>query len=284
MLRKAVRFLPVLLIGALGAFAQGNFAHWTYGGGYTATFTLVNQDALDPAPASLYLFNDDGSAATVPILINGTAAPTASPYNFTIPANGAISIVVPDPGTPAAPWGWAQVVTTGVGGPVNGQLNFRRASGGSAPATETVVPLSGTGSSAYCLPIYAPSPVTIIPFDNTAPHGTAIALANTTANALTLNFEFDDQSGNVLSTYANVKLPADANFPALFAQPGMPAMSHTAWDMPSTYKETASKAGTLKITWTSSNSSVVPQSSDIAIIALFYTSANTLTTVLPITQ
>lgn len=261
MSRSGSRFqLLVLFACTFLARAQGNLAHFTYGGGYTSTFTFVNQDTTTAANASLYFYNDDGSAATVPV--GGVSTP--SPYNFTIPANGSATFVLPDPGIGNAPWGWAQLVVTD-SGPVNGQLTFRRSAGASAPATETVVPLSGT-QGACLLPLPNSTPVTVIPFDNTTGvHGTAIALANTTSSTLTLTFEFDDQAGNVISRHANISFGAK---------------NHTAWLMTaaSEYPETTNKVGALKITG-------MPYSSDLAVVALlFNTASNTLTTVLPITQ
>jgi hypothetical protein len=252
--------LLVLFACAALARAQGNLAHFTYGGGYTATFTFVNQDKANAANASLYFYNDDGSAATVPV--GGVSTP--SPYSFTIPANGSATFVLPDPGAGNAPWGWAQLVVAD-SGPVNGQLTFRRSASASAPATETVVPLSGT-QTVCLIPLPGSTPVTIIPFDNTTGvHGTAIALANTTSSALTLTFEFDDQSGNVISQHANIILGAK---------------NHTAWLMTASneYPETTNKIGAMKITG-------MANSSDLAIVALlFNTASNTLTTVLPIMQ
>jgi hypothetical protein len=261
MARNALRHALVLLIvSACGAFAQGNFAHFTYGGGYTSTFTFVNQDATTAAKASLYFYNDDGTAATVPV--GGSAA--ALPYSFTIPAKGSATIVLPDTGVSNALWGWAHLEVTNYV-PVNGQLTFRRSAGASAPATETVVPLSG--ANAACLIPFPPSaPAVVIPFDNTAgQHGTAIALANTTGSELSLAFEFDDQSGNVISTATSVRLAA---------------LGHTAWLMTAAdeYPQTDNKVGTLKITG-------MTNSSDVAAVALWFnTASNTLTTVLPIVQ
>jgi hypothetical protein len=224
------------------------------------TFTFVNQDTTAAASASLYFYNDNGTAATLPM--NGVSMP--SPYSFTIPANGSTTVLLPDPGTSNAPWGWAQLVVTD-SGPVNGQLIFRRSGSASAPATETVVPLSGVQTPCI-IPLPDTTPVTIIPFDNTTDvHGTAIALANTTSAALTLTFEFDDQAGNVISKHANVSLGAK---------------NHTAWLMTAAneYSETANKVGTMKITGMS-------YSSDLAVVALlFNTASNTLTTGLPILQ
>jgi hypothetical protein len=258
---SASRVLRLVLFACASlARAQGNFAHYTYGGGYTATFTFVNEDPSNVAQASLSFYNDDGSAATVPL----AGVSTPSPYNFTIPANGSTTLVLPDPGGSNSPWGWAQLVVTD-SGPVNGQLTFRRSASASAPATETVVPLSGV-QTACIIPLPDSTPVTITPFDNTTGvHGTAIALANTTSATLALNFEFDDPAGNVISKHANVSLGAK---------------NHTAWLMTasSEYPETTNKVGTMKITGMTS-------SSDLAVVALlFNTVSNTLTTVLPITQ
>lgn len=241
-----------------GTFAQGNFAHFTYGGGYTSTFTFVNQDITAAAQANLYFYNDDGTAATVPV----AGTPTASPYSFTIPANGSTAIVVPDTGISNSLWGWAHLEITNYV-PASGQLTFRRSAGGSAPATETVVPLSG-GNASYLIPFPVSTPAIIIPFDNTSgQHGTAIALANTADSALSLAFEFDDPSGTVITTATAVQLPAHG---------------HTAWLMNATneYPQTDNKVGTLKITGMTS-------SSDLAVVALWFnTSSNTLTTVLPV--
>jgi hypothetical protein len=264
MLRQALRFVPVLLLGAVGAFAQGNFAHYTYGGGYTSTFTFVNQDTTTAAAASLYFYTPTGGAATVPILINGTATPTTSPYTFSIPANGAITIVLPAPTPdPGEAPGWAQLVVSNYV-PVNGQLTFRRHTSGS-PDTETVVPLSGV-TAACLLPLPVSTPVTIIPFDNTTgQHGTAIALANTSASAQALSLEFDDQAGNVILT--------DTTKYTAFA-----TLNHDAWLMTASYPATVNKVGTLKITG-------MVNSADLAVVALWFnTATNTLTTVLPITQ
>jgi hypothetical protein len=220
----------------------------------------VNQDITNPANATIYFYNDDGSAATVPL--DGVSTP--SPHNFTIPANGSTTFVLADDGLANSPWGWAQLVVTD-SGPVNGQLTFRRSASASAPATETVVPLGGI-QTACLLPLPGATPVTIIPFDNTTGvHGTAIALANTTSVALKLTFEFDDPAGKPISTHANVSLGAK---------------NHTAWLMTASneYPETTNKVGTMRITGMS-------YSSDLAVVALlFNTASNTLTTVLPITQ
>jgi hypothetical protein len=248
----------ILFAFASLAQAQASFAHFTYGGGYTSTFTFVNADPTGSAGASLYFYNDDGSAATVPV--DGVSV--TSPYNFTIPANGSTTIMLPDLGTATSPWGWAQLVVSDFA-PVSGQLTFRRSASATAPATETVVPLTGA-QTACVLPLPSSVPVTIIPFDNTTGvHGTAIALANTMSSSLVLNLEFDDQAGNVISKHANVMIGAK---------------SHTAWLMTQAdkYPETANKIGTLKITGMTSYS-------DLAVVALlFNTASNTLTTVLPI--
>lgn len=249
--------LFALFVFANLARAQGSLAHFTYGGGYTSTFTFVNPDATAAANASLYLYNDDGSAAIVPV----GGAVTPSPYTFTIPASGSTTIVLPDPGTASSAWGWAQLVVMD-SAPVSGQLTFRRSASASAPATETVVPLSGADTSCL-LTLRNSSPVLVIPFDNTnGVHGTAIALANTTSSTLSLTFEFDDQAGNLITKNANINLGAK---------------NHTAWLIADSneYPQTANKVGVMKITG-------MKYSSDLAVVALlFNTASNTLTTILP---
>jgi hypothetical protein len=259
MAHKALgRYLVLLIVSACVASAQGNFAHFTYGGGYTSTFTFVNEDTTTAAEASLFFYNDDGTAATVPV----AGTPTVSSHNFTIPANGSTTVVLPDTGVSNELWGWAHLEITNYV-PVSGQLTFRRNAGASSPATEAVVPMSG-GNAKYLIPFPLSTPALVIPFDNTSgQHGTAIALANTTGSALSLAFEFDDPSGNVIATATSVQLPAHG---------------HTAWLMTAKneYPQTDNKVGTLKITGMTS-------SSDLAAVALWFsTSSNTLTTVLPI--
>jgi hypothetical protein len=268
MLRQSVRFLPVLMLAlACAAMAQGTFAHIAYGAGYTTTFTFVNSSPSNQTSLNLYFYGDNGSTLTPPI--QGVTNPT-SPYSFTIPAGGAATIVLPDPGNLAATvTGWASLQSLD-GIPVKGQGSFKRVYPG-FPDYEMAVPLIGAATECI-IPFPDMSAMILIPFDNTTGvHLTAFAIANTTSASQTLSIEFDDQSGAKIlgDTWT---LPANNHTSFLSTDTTTPSPA----SMPHGYAATAGKMGTLKI-----SASI----QDIGVLALLVNqTSGTLTTVLPISQ
>jgi hypothetical protein len=267
MLRQSIRLLSILLLVCAGAaMAQGTFAHIAYGGGYTTTFTFVNGSPSLQTSLNLYFYGDNGSPLTPPI--QGVTSP-ASPYNFTIPAGGAVTIVLPDPGNlPSTVTGWASLQSLD-GTPVAGQGSFKRHVTGS-PDYEMVVPLIGAATDCI-IPFPDPSASILIPFDNTTGvHTTAFAIANTTSSSQTFAIEFDDQSGNKISS-DSWTLAAGLHTSFLTTDATPPAVAGS----PHGYAATAGKMGTLKISASIQN---------IAVLALLVSPAGVLTSVLPISQ
>lgn len=262
MLRRSCQVLAVALIAGLGAAsAQGTFAQIAYGAGWQTTFVLVNADTTTAASVSLAFYSDSG--ANLPLPVNGGAA--VSPYNVNIPPSGSISVVIKDNGSPTASQGWASLhVTNSVA--VSGQAIFRQDLGSPHPVTEAAVPLTGgTPTCIFSFWDVEPTHYLLIPFDNTTnTHVTAIAVANTTASAISAPIAFQDQVG---TTIASDTL-------------NLAAMNHTAYVSTDKYPSTAGKTGIIRITLPSG-----ANPGDLAALALLANpNTGTLTTLVPIVQ
>ena len=262
MLRRSVRVLAVALVGGLAvASAQGTFGHIAYGGGWQTTFVLVNENTTTAANVSLHFYSDSG--ANLPLSVNGDSA--VSPYSGSIDPGGSVSLVVSDPGSPAANEGWASLqVTNSVA--VSGQAIFRQNLGSPHPILEATVPL--TGGPPVCIFSFwnvEPTHYILVPFDNTTNlHLTAFAFANTTSASISAPIEFDDQTGAVIVS-DKLKLGA---------------MNHSAFVSTTNYPATVGKTGVLRITLPSGASA-----GDLVVLGLLANpTTGTLTTVLPITQ
>lgn len=247
------RFVALSIICAGSVFAQpqqGSFAQIAYGGGWQTTFTLVNPSQTSLAFVTLNFYGDNGAPLNVPIQDSGTT----TSYTFSIVPGGQQSVVLSSTALTDSQ-GWASI---DVSGTVRGQASFRRLLP-SKTITEAVVPLSTSGFAVCVVPTAAAS-VILLPFDNTTgQYVTSLALANTTTGALSVPFEFVDQSNNVLV--------ADTI--------NLTARQHIAIVTPDTYPALAGKRGTLRLHQTPDK---------LTVLGLLANSTNSITTIIPITN
>jgi len=247
------RFVALSIICAgwmFGQPQQGSFAQIAYGGGWQTTFTLVNPSDTRLAFVTLNFYGDNGSPLNVPIQ---DASATTS-YTFSIVPGGQQSVVLSST-APTETEGWASI---DISGTARGQASFRRLLPNKT-ISEAVIPLSSSGFAVCVVPTAAPS-VILLPFDNTTgQYVTSLALANTTTGALSVPFEFVDQSNNVLV--------ADTL--------NLTARQHVAVVMPDAYPALAGKRGTLRI-------HQAPEK--LTVLGLLANSTNSITTILPFTN
>ena len=265
MTRFALRLaLAGLLICSGLAFAQGDFAHFTYGAGYQTTFTFINLSTTDPANANLYFYNSDGTSLQAAVQGVGNV----TPYNFTIPPGGSTSVaLVGDPAAASSTEGWAQLSVVGGYPTVRGQGSFRRHLPG-LPDFEAVVPLSNSAPICF-VPPPNPSPVTLIPFDNTVgQYVTALAFSNTGSVTQVLQLEYDDQMNQKIVS-KTVTLVPFGHFAFVTNGAG------TAGPADGSDPSLAGKKGVLRIQATSQN---------FAVLGLLFNTTGPFTAILPITQ
>jgi len=243
-------FFAFGILSVSSAYAQGTFGQIAYGGCWQTTFTLVNVSTAAVATGSFSFYGDGGSLTVAPV----EGAGNTSSYQFTVPANGAKSVVLSSSDLNITQ-GWASMSVTA--GAVRAQGTLRCQTPG-GPAFEAVVPLSTSATADCIIPLPAStSPAIVIPFDNTGDHSAAVALVNTTNNALVLSFEFDDQSGTVLAKDSL----------------SLAAMNHTAFYISNNYPPLAGRKGIVRI-----GASVA----QLTVLALLFNTTGGFTTILPL--
>jgi len=261
MTRSSVCLIPAsLLFSSVLAFAQGDFAHFTYGAGYRTTFTLVNLSTTDEADVDLSFYNSDGTSLQADV--QGVGPVTL--YNFTIPAGASKSVaLVGDPAAKASTEGWAQLTVADGYPVVRGQASFRRHLNG-LPDFEAVVPLT-SHENTNCLYVYNPNPVILVPFDNTNAYLTALAFANSSGAALPLQLDYRDESNQEI---VSKTLTLPPNNHVAFASTLTP-------DGSTQDPILAGKKGVLRIQ---------PASPNFAVLGLLFNSTGPYTAILPISQ
>ena len=269
LIRRLLLLSVVCAGGAFGQSVQGSFAQIAFGGSWQTTFTLINMDSTSPAGGSLSFFGDDGSPLNVPVNVPGQSVVSTSSYTFTIPAGGAVNIVLPST-VPNTTQGWASM-TVNAGNSVRGQGSFRFLLPG-GQISEAVVPLANQASSNCLILCISPSNI-LMPFDNTAnQYITSIALANTASTTQAVAIEFRDQSYNLLV--------ADTL--------NLTALQHKAFRLIDLYPQTTGMKGILRIhdntTDSAGGSPFNAPSIPIIALGLLSNVTNAVTTIIPITQ
>ncbi len=198
----AITTLPVLANVATGG---GTFAHVAAGGGWQTTLTLVNTGTAS-TNVTLNFFDDHGVALTLPLGFPQTGA-NSSVATFTqaLAAGATLIVATETPATAAAVTGSAQLVTSGS---VSGSAVFRYDPSGQ----EAVVPLETRTPTAF-----------VLAFDNTGGLATGLAIANPTANAVSIPVTARDDTGALL-TSSSISLAANGHtdFMLTDAQLGYP--------------------------------------------------------------
>jgi hypothetical protein len=207
--KYALTTLPVLVNGA-GGF--GSLAHVACGDGWQTTFVLVNTGPA-AGQATLNFFDNQGSPLSLPLAYPQSGrAITASSVNETL-APGAVLIIVAQE-APSLLVGSAQL--TAASG-VAGFGIFRSNLSGQ----EAAVPLETRTASSY-----------LLPFDNTGGVGTGVALANVSAQSVSIGVVIRDDSGASLAS-GTIDLPAQG---------------HDSFELYKNYAITSGKRGTVEFT------------------------------------
>jgi sugar lactone lactonase YvrE len=201
--------------------SAGSVTHLASAGYWTTTITLVNTSNL-PAQARLNFFDDNGNPLALPLNFpqssSGLAGPLVASTLDRIVNPGA-QLVVQSTGPNSQPTlsGWAQVLTNGY---LGGFAIFSQAMGNTNQ--EADVPLDTSHSGDY-----------VVPFDNTNGSASAMALANISANAVTVAISISDDAGNVILSDSIT----------------LPAMGHRSFNLADRYGPvTAGRRGTLEFT------------------------------------
>lgn len=164
----------------LSSVARGNktFAHLANSSGWSSTIILVNTDTV-AASFGLSFYSDTGSPLPLPL-----GGPSAQSSITGIIQPGQEKILQTDgSGNLSPPWGWAELVTQNA---IGGVCIFTLSASSGVPS-EAAVPLvptsSGGGKSLF------------IPYDNTGPFATGLALANPSASNAPITVSFTTDSG-----------------------------------------------------------------------------------------
>jgi hypothetical protein len=194
----------------------GAMAQFGVGGGWKTTIVLENS-ASRAARARLNFFDDKGNALALPLTFAQT--PTTDPVvaatlDQTLGAGAALTIVASSPESQQSKVGWAQLLSDGS---VSGFAIFGYKSG--SYDQEAVVPLETRSSGSY-----------ILWFENTDVLVVGVALANTSAQSVTVDATIRDESGSVIGT-GTVSLPAQG---------------HTSFMLPERFLQTARRRGTVE--------------------------------------
>jgi len=230
----ALTTIPVLAGVGTGG---GSMAHVASGGGWGTTFTLVNVDTVQ-AQATLSFFDDSGHPLNLPLTFPQTGTnQTATSVTKTLAPGASLVIEAQGPAAQTVVSGSAQLSTAGK---VGGFAIFRYAPTGQ----EAVVPLETRAANAY-----------VLAFDNTNGLATGLALANLSAQAVSVPVVLRDDQGASLGS-PSINLPANG---------------HTSFLLAPIYAATAGKRGTIEFD--------TPAGGKIAALGLRATPSGTLTTV-----
>lgn len=191
---------------------SGAMAQIAAGGGWESTTVLVNPGS-SYARAHVGFFGDDGSPASIPLLVApGGASTTAAGLDDILPPQSVLTIDSPASPDQLGPAGWAEA---GVDGDVSGFTRFRFAPW----AQEALVPLDAGQNSANTLA-----------YDNTNGIVTGVAVANLSSVPAVIPVIMRDDSG--------VMVASD--------QLSLPAMGHAAFQLGDRFAPTAGQTGTIE--------------------------------------
>ena len=231
----------------------GSMAHLAAQGEWTTTFTLVNKSSasatsrlsffgddnsysLDPngsGPLTLFLTSPQQTAIPGPLLaasFDRTIAPNASLTTTTAGPQGASNVLV----------GSAQLAATGA---VDGFAIFHEI----VTTQEAVVPMETRNASSY-----------LLSFDNTNNLVLGVALANISAQAVTVQVVIRDDSGTQLATGA---------------LPQLAAGDHFQFELAAQFPVTANLRGTIEFD--------TPSGGQISVLGLRFTPPNNAFTTIP---
>jgi hypothetical protein len=204
----------------IGLTSAGSIAHLASAGSWTTTLTLVNTSSA-PTEARLNFFDDNGNPLALPLSFpqsSSAAGPLlASTLDRTLNPGAQLVIQSTGPNSQPTLSGWVQVLTKGF---VGGFAVISQAIGNTNQQAE--VPLYAGSSADY-----------VVPFDNTNGSATALALANTSAQAVTAAISISDDAGNAILSDTIT----------------LPAMGHRSFTLSDRYGSvTAKRRGTLEFT------------------------------------
>ena len=232
----------------------GSMAHLAAQENWTTTFTLVNKGSAS-ATSRLSFFGDDhadyskdpdGSGPlTLPLTLpQQTAVPgplVAASFDRTIAANAALIATTAGPqGTSDVLVGSAQLAATGA---VDGFAIFHQI----VTTQEAVVPMETRNASSY-----------LLPFDNTNGLVLGIALANISAQAVTVQVVIRDDTGAPMTPGPPIQLAAG---------------DHYQFGLATQFPITANKRGTIEFD--------TPSPGQISVLGLRFTPPNNALTTIP---
>jgi hypothetical protein len=222
----------------------GSMAQLASGGAWTTTFTFVNLGSAS-AQIRLSFFDNNGKPLILPLTFPqspGAAGPLlAAMLDQSINPNA--ELVIQTAG-PVLQVGWAQLLTNGN---INGFAMYSSASGNSIQDAE--VPLQTANASEF-----------VLPYDNTNGAATGIALANTTAQPLSVSI-------NVLATGGAVIQSGTLS---------LPAMGHASFYLSTQYPATAQQLGTVEL--------VTPLGGQICVLGLRFNATGAFSTIPALSQ
>jgi trimeric autotransporter adhesin len=230
----------------------GSMAHLAAQENWTTTFTLVNQSAAS-ATARLSFFGDDNSYSLDPngsgplalplTLPQQTALPgplLAASFDRTIAANASLIATTAGPQTPPVLIGSAQLAASGA---MDGFAIFHQIQ----TQQEAVVPMETRNASSY-----------LLPFDNTNGLVLGIAMANISAQAVTVQVVIRDDTGTALTPGPPIQLAAG---------------DHFQFGLATQFPVTADKRGTIEFD--------TPAGGQISVLGLRFTPPNNALTTIP---
>ena len=232
--------------------ALGSMAHLAAQENWTTTFTLVNKSAAT-VTSRLSFFGDDNSYSsdpngsgplTLPLTLpqqNSIPGPLlAASFDRSIAANASLTATTAGPQTPPVLVGSARLAATGA---VDGFAIFHQI----LTQQEAVVPMETRNASAY-----------LLPFDNSNGLVLGIALANISAQAVTVQVVIRDDTGLQIGSGP---------------LPQMPAGDHFQFGLAAQFPITANKRGTIEFD--------SPSPGQISVLGLRFTPPNNALTTIP---
>ncbi len=214
----------------------GSLAHFQSGGGWRTTFYLFNTGTAE-AQVQLNFYDNAGNAQVIPLRLPqlGITGPNAAVFNDTLQP-GTVLAVESDSTDPTGVTGWAKLHASSTN--VTGYLIFRYAGANGSGVQEGVVTAETRGGKSY-----------VLGFDNTNSHFAAVAVSNTTNQAVDVTVTArDGLTGAVLGQSATIHLPA---------------MGHSADQLSNYLPYTAAASGTVEFT--------TPTAGQITVLGLRFT-------------
>ena len=226
-----------------GLTSAGSITHLASGGYWTTTITLINTGS-SAAQARLSFFDDNGNPLALPLSFpqSSSAAGSllASTIDRTLQSGAQLVLQTTGPNSQPTQVGWAQVLTNGV---LSGFAVFSQTMGNTNQQAD--VPLDAGISAHY-----------IVPFDNTNGSSTALALANTSAHAVT----------------AAISIRNDAGAVVLSDSITLPAMGHRSFTLADRYgSATSQRRGTVGFT--------TPTPGSLSVLGLSFNATGAFSTV-----